>query len=446
MQRTHRPGRALSCLVAGFAVSWAGAASAGKLQVIYQASQTDGPLIETAPNADGSVFVETPFGSGGHGQILLLTPAGKNEPYTVTVVKSFGACDQDGGGPSGSLVADAGGNIWGMTNASCAHQNGTVFELVKPQSQNGSWTFRTAVSMPNAVDVGARAGSGYGNMAFDKSGNLYGIAVKGGFGVGCDDDGCGKIFKIPASTLDGSQKKKIKVLYTFPSDGKWPSGLIRDKQGNLYGIQYTGGDQSLGAIWEVSPNGAGGSWTRTTPYEFCLVRHNNICDDGYGPAGLPAVNDNGELYGTTEYGGTGANGTTWKLTPNGAGGWTFLTLHAFTEDNGCNSPDLGVRNPIENVLLSKSGQPLSFMTTGGADDACQADQTFYQGGLISTDPASGSYSVVSNAFGALNLASGPWQIGSSPSQMGKTVYGTSLQYYDALTNSFSQPVVFKIVQ
>ena len=117
--------------MAGLALLLAASAAAKPgLQVIYQAPVAGDPLIATFANSDGSVFVETPLGQNGRGQILVLTPSGKI--YKATVVKAFN-CDTDGATPSGVLIADKAGNVWGTTNSGCgakADPNGTIFELV----------------------------------------------------------------------------------------------------------------------------------------------------------------------------------------------------------------------------------------------------------------------------------------------------------------------------
>ena len=119
----------------------------------------------------------------------------------------------------------------------------TLFELVKPQA-GGSWTFKTVAQMPASIGNIDIVGSGYRSVVFDKAGNLYGLAT-----LGCvAEDGCGKIFKVPVSVLDGSKPKgKVKILYTFPYvPGSQPIGMVRDKAGNLFGVEYSGGQPTSG--------------------------------------------------------------------------------------------------------------------------------------------------------------------------------------------------------
>jgi len=418
------------------------------LQTIYQSTTGGDYPIGTFANPDGSVFIITPVGPNGSGQILLLTPAGK--AYTPSLIKAF-ACDVDGGRPDPELVADSAGNIWGMGNGCGGNPNadpqGTLFELVKPLS-GGSWTFRTAVQMPPSIgDLGV-VGSGYGRVAFDKSGNMYGLAT-----LGCGaEDGCGKIFKVPAGLLDGSKpKSKVNILYTFPTTSAQPGGLVRDKSGNLFGYENGGGAPRQGAIWEVSPpTSKHGAWTGGNIHEFCKTQNSGSCDDGYGPVGIPALDGKGDLFGTTQYDGgshTG-NGTVWTLVPPAGGDWTFGEVHVFRDPQGACSAttDFGLYHPQFDTLLDNKGQILTFLGSGGFFNPCGANQSTIYGALVSASPVSGGDAIVNNQFAVQQHVSGPYLIVSSPSLMGNVVFGTSFQYYDAPTDTYSPGVVFKITR
>ena len=84
----------------------------------------------------------------------------------------------------------------------------------------------------------------------DKQGNLYGTTSQGG-GTGCGNLGCGTVFKLtPSGTL--------KVLYGFTgkADGATPyAGLILDTLGNLYGTTAHGGAFGNGAVFEITAAG-----------------------------------------------------------------------------------------------------------------------------------------------------------------------------------------------
>jgi len=136
----------------------------------------------------------------------------------------------------------------------------------------------------------------------DSNGNLFGTTNNGG---GANDGGV--VFEITSS---GEEK----VLYKFCSqsnctDGANPfsSSLVLDAAGNLYGTTFRGGAIGNGTVFEVTPGG-----TEMVLYSLCAQAG---CVDGANPAAGVVFDTNGNLYGTTEYGGAKNNGTVFKLTP-----------------------------------------------------------------------------------------------------------------------------------
>ncbi|MGA8876241.1 MAG: choice-of-anchor tandem repeat GloVer-containing protein [Candidatus Korobacteraceae bacterium] len=157
-------------------------------------------------------------------------------------------------------------------------------------------------------------------LIFDAAGNLYGTTYSGG------SLGFGTVFKM---TPNGSGGWTEKVLHNFGigvMDGKTPQApLVLDDSGNLYGTTIDGGTNSVGVVFEMSPNGGGG-WT-----EFKIHNFGNGEDGSRPEAGL-ILDGTGNLYGTTHSGGTHSAGTVFELTPNGSGGWTERVLHNFGAD------------------------------------------------------------------------------------------------------------------
>lgn len=120
------------------------------------------------------------------------------------------------------------------------------------------------------------------------------------------------------------------VLWNFggPLDGSGPVGsMIVDTDGNLYGVTGAGGAAGCGVVFELSPNGNG--WTETVLHSFTGG------DDGCLPQAGLVADSAGNLYGTTEAGGStpcavppGSCGVVYELSPN-PGGWTESILHSF---------------------------------------------------------------------------------------------------------------------
>jgi uncharacterized repeat protein (TIGR03803 family) len=95
------------------------------------------------------------------------------------------------------------------------------------------------------------------------------------------------------------------VLHTFagaPDDGALPiSGVIADKQGNLYGTTEEGGASNDGTVFMLAPDG-----TETTLHSFAG-------SDGKYP-GRGALLDVGPyLYGTTIAGGSANDGVVFRV-------------------------------------------------------------------------------------------------------------------------------------
>lgn len=103
------------------------------------------------------------------------------------------------------------------------------------------------------------------------------------------------------------------VLYSFTggADGGHPyAGVIRDASGNLYGTTVSGGASSNGTVFKVTPSGE-----ETVLYSFCSQLS---CTDGTQPIAPLVFDAQGNLYGTTWYGGNATySGTVFKVTPSG---------------------------------------------------------------------------------------------------------------------------------
>jgi len=148
-------------------------------------------------------------------------------------------------------------------------------------------------------------------------GNLYGTTYYGGYGT---------VFKI---TTGGT----LTTLHTFDNtDGSEPLGVIQATDGNFYGTTKGGTTKGYGSVFKITPEG-----TFTSLYTFCSVSKSGICQDGAVPAGGLVQATNGDLYGTTQYGGTNTSneGTVFKITTSG----TLTTLYSFCSKSGC--PDGG---------------------------------------------------------------------------------------------------------
>jgi uncharacterized repeat protein (TIGR03803 family) len=179
---------------------------------------------------------------------------------------------------------------------------------------------------------GAEGSAPYSGVIFDASGNLYGVTFSGGSFTYCES-GCGTVFELTPAA-GGSWTET--VLHSFQvTDGANPGhngGLIFDAAGNLYGAAQSGGAYGYGNVFELTPT-AGGGWTETVLHDFAYGGA-----DGAYPNGSLIFDADGDLYGTTNWGGTGpctsednvvGCGTVFELSPQVGGGWAEKVLHSF---------------------------------------------------------------------------------------------------------------------
>jgi uncharacterized repeat protein (TIGR03803 family) len=171
--------------------------------------------------------------------------------------------------------------------------------------------------------MAAKAATFPGGVIFDSAGNLYGTTFDGG-GAGCDDAGCGTVFEL---TPSGEGKWTMTVLHSFrpkAKDGSGPkASLTMDAAGNIYGTTQFGGRYGYGTVFELIP-GAGGVWTEAVLHNF-----NNTGKDGYFPVGNLIFNASGNLYGTASQGGVYGLGVVFELSPAKNGKWKEKVLHSF---------------------------------------------------------------------------------------------------------------------
>ncbi len=138
------------------------------------------------------------------------------------------------------------------------------------------------------------------------------------------------------------------------SNGTYPlAGVIFDSAGNLYGTVSGGGVYDFGAVFELIPN-PGGGWTEKLLHSF-----NANGKDGYWPFASLVFDSAGNLYGTTESGGTYMGGTVFELTPHAGGLWSEKVLHSFNTTGGD-----GV-NPYGNLVFDAAGNLYGTTYHGG---------------------------------------------------------------------------------
>jgi uncharacterized repeat protein (TIGR03803 family) len=112
--------------------------------------------------------------------------------------------------------------------------------------------------------------------------------------------------------------------FTGGDDGFGPGGaLVSDGNGNFYGTTPDGGTDGVGVVYQISPV-RGGGWTQTVIHTFT-----GGADGAVGSLGALLIDQAGSLYGVSELGGIHGAGTAFRVSPVQGGGWKFTTLYAF---------------------------------------------------------------------------------------------------------------------
>jgi uncharacterized repeat protein (TIGR03803 family) len=246
----------------------------------------------------------------------------------------------DGSLPQAGLVIDGKGNLYGAASQGGQTASGTVFELARA---SGKITALASFNGTNGADP-------YGALMLDTSGNLYGSTYYGGSGDGA-------VFELAA----GSQT--ITRLAAFVTDGQSPlAGLVMDAQGNLYGTTAAGGASNVGTVFEV----AAGSNAITTLASFDGI-------NGDYPHGGLVLDGSGNLYGTTYDGGASNDGTVFELA---AGSGTITALASFGGTDGA--------KPAAGLVMDSAGNLYGTTSAGGASGRGAVFEVAQGSGTITT--------------------------------------------------------------
>lgn len=228
-------------------------------------------------DAEGNFYGTTYFGSVDGGTVFKLDPA-----HNLTVLHGFSSSG-DGANPSSGVIRDQAGNLFGTTSQGGSRGAGTIFEIDSTGKETvlHSFDYPTEGGSPGGLTL-----SGW---------DLYGTASS--YGV----SNAGTVFKLDKSGT-------FTVLYSFTggNDGYSPSGhLASDGAGNLYGTTFLRGAYGFGTVFKMDET----TGQITTLYSF------QGGADGRYPANGVIRDRAGNLYGTTDYGGTFDAGTIFKITP-----------------------------------------------------------------------------------------------------------------------------------
>jgi uncharacterized repeat protein (TIGR03803 family) len=286
------------------------AAAHAQFSVLYNYSTSNGsPEFPSAPGIiaqgrNGNLYSTSNFGGTSFvGNIFKFTPKGVySDLYNFD--GTLGCYPQSG------LTLGRDGNFYGTQTQCGATAYGSVFKV----TPSGSVTI-----LYNFQDNGDGRGP-YAPPIEGTDGNFYGTTVAGGNNQCNGGNGCGTIYKLTPSG-------QITTLHQFNNtDGYTPiAPLVQGTDGNFYGTTTFGGNAGdNGVIFKVTPSG-----------KFTVL-YNFDGTHGNSPAGPLIQANDGNFYGTTEFGGN--RGVIFKMTPAGA----LTVLHNFGGSGDGSAPQGGV--------------------------------------------------------------------------------------------------------
>jgi uncharacterized repeat protein (TIGR03803 family) len=213
---------------------------------LADASTPNGPL---AIDASGALYGVTSLGGAFNaGTVYKFVPAANGQQAVESILFSFKAGTKSGITPSGALIFDSAGNLYGVTNAGGSGNNdGVVYKLTPAKA---AWT-QTILFIFTKQSGSNPVGGLTWNPA---TGALYGTTSS----QNGKTPGDGSVFKLlPPAVLGGAWTESTLFQFTYNTVGGYPTGTItRDPiTGTLYGTAINGGvtgcDLFCGTIWQI---------------------------------------------------------------------------------------------------------------------------------------------------------------------------------------------------
>ena len=204
-------------------------------------------------------------------------------------------CPTDAG-PGQTLLLTSSGNLFGPGGGGGSNGAGAIYRM-------------TPSGVPAVVASFCddhTCHGGYvpsGPLVLAPTGVFYGTNLVGGGGANCTSSvGCGTAFR--ATAAGGGSVTKLHDFCSWKNcaDGEGPAALIQATDGNLYGVTFAGGSsQGYGVVFRLTPSG-----------RYSVV-HTFAGSEGQLPVNALFQATDGNLYGTTYFGGVSGNGVIFRI-------------------------------------------------------------------------------------------------------------------------------------
>ena len=214
----------------------------------------------------------------------------KGGQWKEKVLHSFGA-SPDGATPFAGVTLDAAGNLYGTASAGGKFGYGSIYELLS----KSNWKEQVI----HDFEMGNDGGTPYAGLVYDGAGNLYGGTVSGGKRAG------GTIFQLTPSN-GGWKFNLVVALSGWEISGPFRN-LYVDASGTIYGTTHCDGKAEAGTAYEITRSG--NKWNYHSLHVF-----SGGADGLYAFTNL-VFDKKGNLYGTTNMGGTNGHGVLFRIKP-----------------------------------------------------------------------------------------------------------------------------------
>ena len=212
---------------------------------LADASTPNGPLTM---DSSGALYGVTSLGSAfDNGTVFKFVPAANGQLATESLLFSFKASTKSGITPSGSLLFDASGNLYGVTNGGgSANNDGVVYELTPAKA---TWTQTILYTFSKQSGVNPVGGLTWAptNAA------LYGTTSS----QNGKTTGDGTVFLLSPPSTGSAWTLTTLFQFTYNTVGGYPTGRVTvdPATGTLYGTAINGGvvgcDLYCGVIWQI---------------------------------------------------------------------------------------------------------------------------------------------------------------------------------------------------